>query len=346
MIQENTRKEVHAVTRILIRDPSLCQLFPQGRPDKTGQTMELASLADAAPPGHQEFLNILANGSGAGCGKAAMIQTILLEQDFGQRYKAPLGAAEEQPCSSQANITFQYPLDIEAMFMSNPPSPTAAPVGDSDVAASASESTGPSQPTQRPRWLQEICDAETIDSHHQPPAKKLRPSTPIRAPTHNLAPSDASASASTPAFLEVPTFDWGVSWAKLSAPQQTAFLRCEAEPTLRAYGTPLDLENFEHRALFDSQVEGALSCAHSFQPLPPWGSFYEACEELTGKMVELKKVELITFGAGSAALAPQLSPVLKTLTYPLVTDMNTVHRSPPSPPRQTARPPALLCAHD
>ena len=133
--------------------------------------MELASLADAAPPGHQEFLNILANGSGAGCGKAAMIQTILLEQDFGQRYKAPLGAAEEQPCSSQANITFRYPLDVDAMFMSNPPSPSAAPEGDSDVAASASES-GPSMPTQRPRWLQEISDAETIDSHHQPPAKK------------------------------------------------------------------------------------------------------------------------------------------------------------------------------
>ena len=117
--------------------------------------MELASLADAAPPGHQEFLNHLANGSGAACGKAAMIQTILLEQDFGQRYKAPLGAAEEQPCSSQANITFRYPLDIDALFMSNPPSPSAAPEGDSDVAASASES-GPSMPTQRLRWLQEI----------------------------------------------------------------------------------------------------------------------------------------------------------------------------------------------
>ena len=81
--------------------------------------MELASLADAAPRGHQEFLNHLANGSNAGCGKAAMTQTILLEHWDGQRYKAPLGAAEEQPCSSQANITFRYPLDIDAMFMSN-----------------------------------------------------------------------------------------------------------------------------------------------------------------------------------------------------------------------------------
>ena len=154
--------------------------------------MELASLADAAPPGHQEFLNILANGSGAGCGKAAMIQTILLEQDFGQRYKAPLGAAEEQPCSSQANITFRYPLDIDAMFMSNPPSPSAAPEGDSDVAASASES-GPSMPTQRPRWLQEISDAETIDSHHQPPAKKRD--------------KDEVSSGNSPDDCKKPTFD-------------------------------------------------------------------------------------------------------------------------------------------
>ena len=35
--------------------------------------MELASLADAAPRVHQEFLNHLANDSNAGCGKAAQV---------------------------------------------------------------------------------------------------------------------------------------------------------------------------------------------------------------------------------------------------------------------------------
>ena len=79
--------------------------------------MELAPLADAAPPGYQACLNILANASGAGCGKAMMVRTVLLEQDFGQRKKASLGAAEEQPRSSQASITFRYPLDIDALFI-------------------------------------------------------------------------------------------------------------------------------------------------------------------------------------------------------------------------------------
>ena len=77
----------------------------------------------------------------------------------------------EQPRSSQDMPTFEFPLDIESLFTSNPPSPSSAPEGDSVVTASASE-TSSSTPTHVPRWLQELMDADTVDSNARPRTQK------------------------------------------------------------------------------------------------------------------------------------------------------------------------------
>ena len=104
-------------------------------------------------------------------------------------FASPRAALPAQPRSSQDLPAFRHPLDIERMFMSNPPSPSAAPECDSIVAASASK-TPHSTPTHVPRWLQELMDAEPVDSPNQP---------------HQKRDKDEVASGNSPADASHPT---------------------------------------------------------------------------------------------------------------------------------------------